>query len=91
MPKTLSVLWSNLALGNAFLILLERTPGRILRLPWPAAVLTRLGTVAPGELRRLRIGEAADPRWRADLDSTPLGPVTEGWQQAFQLPAGGGR
>jgi hypothetical protein len=47
--------------------------------------------VGPGAAdRQLRIGEAADPRWRADLDGTPLDPLVEGWQQAFRLPVEGG-
>jgi GT2 family glycosyltransferase len=47
--------------------------------------------IAPGGAeRRLRLGEAVDPRWRAGVDGAPLTPVTQGWQQAFQLPAAGG-
>ncbi len=34
----------------------------------------------------LRIGEPADPRWRAEQAGTALAPVTVGWQQGFQLP-----
>jgi hypothetical protein len=40
--------------------------------------------------RRLGLGEAADPRWRARVDGVALTPTTDGWQQAFQLPAAGG-
>lgn len=43
-----------------------------------------------GADRVLRIGEAADPRWRAEIDGSALEPITVGWQQAFRLPAGGG-
>ena len=43
------------------------------------------------EGRQLRLGEAADRRWRATLDGQPLASVDAGWQQAFVLPAGGGR
>ena len=39
--------------------------------------------------RRLLIGEAADPRWRAEVDGAELTPVTDGWQQGFALPAAG--
>jgi hypothetical protein len=47
--------------------------------------------VPPGSAdRQLRLGEAADPRWRASIDQTLLSPVTSGWQQAFQLSASGG-
>ena len=47
--------------------------------------------IAPGGVdRRLRLGEAVDPRWRATADGVPLTPVSDGWQQAFQLPAAGG-
>lgn len=40
--------------------------------------------------RHLLIGEAADPRWRAELGETPLAHVVDGWQQGFVVPAGGG-
>jgi hypothetical protein len=54
-------------------------------LPGPPAVLP------PGQGERvLLVGEAADPRWRAQLDGTTLTPVTSGWQQGFVLPADGG-
>ena len=47
--------------------------------------------VAPGGGdRRLGLGEAADPRWRASADGVELTPTTDGWQQAFRLPAAGG-
>jgi hypothetical protein len=34
----------------------------------------------------LRLGDAADPRWRAELAGTELAPVPAGWQQGFRLP-----
>ncbi|MGI3783148.1 MAG: glycosyltransferase [Janthinobacterium lividum] len=40
--------------------------------------------------RHLLIGEAADPRWRAELGGTRLARVVDGWQEGFVLPAGGG-
>ncbi len=40
--------------------------------------------------RQLRLGEAQDPRWRAELNGQPLTPVDGGWQQAWALPADGG-
>ncbi len=40
--------------------------------------------------RELRLGEAADPRWRVQLDGRPLTPVDGGWQQTYVLPAEGG-
>lgn len=45
---------------------------------------------AGGADRQLRLGDPADPRWRASLDGTPLNPTEAGWQQAFTLPATGG-
>ncbi len=42
------------------------------------------------EGRRLGLGEAADPRWRVELDGRPLTPVDGGWQQTYLLPATGG-
>lgn len=48
-------------------------------------------SVPPGPANRLlRIGEAADPRWTASLDDRPLAPVTDGWQQAFEVPGEAG-
>ena len=48
-------------------------------------------SVPPGPAGRLlRIGEAADSRWTATLDDQPLTPVTDGWQQAFEVPADAG-
>ncbi|HEU4547245.1 MAG TPA: glycosyltransferase [Microlunatus sp.] len=56
-----------------------------------AAVDTLPPEIAPGGGdRRLGLGEAADPRWRASADGVALAPTTDGWQQAFQLPAAGG-
>jgi hypothetical protein len=51
------------------------------------------GTVLPpGPAgRQLRLGEAADPRWRATVDGRPLAAVGGSWQQVFELPAAGGR
>ncbi len=48
-------------------------------------------TVPPGSPdRQLRLGEAQDPRWRAEVDGRRLTPVDGGWQQAWALPAEGG-
>ena len=58
----------------------------------PAVPVTRAPAAVPpgtGE-RHLLIGEAADPRWRAELGGTPLARVADGWQQGFVLPADGG-
>ncbi|HEY5788611.1 MAG TPA: hypothetical protein VIT65_27950, partial [Microlunatus sp.] len=55
------------------------------------AVETLPPTIAPGGSdRRLRLGEAVDPRWRASADGVALTSSSDGWQQAFQLPASGG-
>ena len=35
----------------------------------------------------LRLGEAADPRWRAEQAGEVLTPVAAGWQQGFRLPS----
>jgi hypothetical protein len=40
--------------------------------------------------RKLQIGEAADLRWRAELDGQTLVPVADEWQQVFALPATSG-
>lgn len=39
---------------------------------------------------RLMLAERADPGWRATLDGQPLQRVDGGWQQAFDVPDGGG-
>jgi hypothetical protein len=47
--------------------------------------------IGPGEpVRLLRLGEASDPRWEATLDGAQVTGVTDGWQQAFRVPAAGG-
>lgn len=58
----------------------------------PAVPVTRAPAAVPpgtGE-RHLLIGEAADPRWRAELGGTRLPKVVDGWQQGFAVPEGGG-
>lgn len=40
--------------------------------------------------RQLRLGEAADRRWRATLDGAPLDGGSQGWQQVFDVPGAGG-
>jgi len=57
-------------------------------LPGPPAAIGPAGS--PGAERRLHTGEAADPRWSAELDGQRLAPVEAGWQQAFAVPAGAG-
>ena len=42
------------------------------------------------EQRELQIGEAADVRWRADLNGQPLPRAADGWQQVFLMPSPGG-
>ncbi|WFB09146.1 glycosyltransferase [Streptomyces sp. LX-29] len=47
---------------------------------------------AGGEGRLLRVADRAAPGWRATLDGKPLKAKTvDGWAQAFELPAAGGR
>ncbi len=58
----------------------------------PSSGVDAGGAVPPGaEGRRLVLAEEADPGWRASLDGERLEPVSDGWQQAFALPAAGGR
>ncbi|MER2135108.1 MAG: glycosyltransferase family 2 protein [Arthrobacter sp.] len=48
--------------------------------------------IAPGpEGRRLVLAERADTGWQASLDGKALEPATDGWAQAFELPAEGGK
>ena len=48
-------------------------------------------SVPPGaEQRQLQIAEAADVRWRSELDGKALPGAAAGWQQVFAVPAGGG-
>ncbi|MHA7282174.1 glycosyltransferase [Arthrobacter sp. TMS2-4] len=57
----------------------------------PSSDVSASGTIAAGaEGRRLVLAEDADPGWHAVLDGRRLEPVTDGWQQAFLLPAAGG-
>ena len=58
----------------------------------PSARSARLPATVPagGDGRQLRIGEAADPRWQAELGGRRLEPADGGWQQAFSLPPEGG-
>ena len=42
------------------------------------------------EGRRLVLAERADTGWQASLDGNRLEPDTDGWAQAFKLPADGG-
>ena len=49
------------------------------------------GVLEPGEEgRRLVLAERSDPGWFATLDGKDLPDASEGWAQAFALPAGGG-
>ncbi|GAA3607451.1 glycosyltransferase [Microlunatus ginsengisoli] len=58
----------------------------------PAIALGPSPTTVPAGTgdRNLLVGEAADPRWRADLDGAALAPAPGGWQQAFTVPAAAG-
>ncbi|GAA3510204.1 glycosyltransferase [Georgenia daeguensis] len=49
----------------------------------------RIGTDLPSgpEGRTLVLAERADPGWRAWYDGRPLRATTDGWRQAFELPA----
>ena len=40
--------------------------------------------------RLLLVGEAADPRWQAELDGARLTAADGGWQQAFTVPSAAG-
>jgi GT2 family glycosyltransferase len=58
----------------------------------PVVPVTRAPAAVPpgtGE-RHLLVGEAVDPRWRAELGRTRLARVADGWQQGFVVPEGGG-
>src|SRR5512133_2722792 len=43
-----------------------------------------------GNQRQLQLGEAADVRWRAELDGRVLARAAKGWQEVFAVPADGG-
>ncbi|MET9888276.1 glycosyltransferase [Streptomyces sp. NPDC006430] len=56
----------------------------------PVEVHTKIPAGEAG--RVLRIADRAVPGWKATLDGKPLKPKTvDGWAQAFELPAAGGR
>jgi len=46
---------------------------------------------AGAEGRRVVLAERADTGWQASLDGEKLEPATDGWAQAFELPAEGGQ
>ncbi len=59
----------------------------------PAGQITSRAEVPDGVAGRLLVlADRADPGWRASLDGAALAPRRyDGWAQAFELPAGGGR
>lgn len=57
----------------------------------PSSAVLAEGAVPPGaEGRKLVLAEEADPGWQASLGGERLDPASDGWQQAFDLPAAGG-
>lgn len=57
----------------------------------PSAQTTVDADIPEGpEGRRLVLAERADTGWQATLDGKKLEPSTDGWAQAFDLPAAGG-
>ncbi|CEA07476.1 Glycosyl transferase family 2 [Arthrobacter saudimassiliensis] len=57
-----------------------------------SGLLDASGRLQPGgEGRRLVLSERSDPGWYALLDGRPLEDATDGWAQAFALPADGGQ
>ena len=64
-------------------------PARVL----PAGQVESHAEIADGPAGRLLVlADAASPAWRASLDGTRLTPRRyDGWAQAFELPASGGR
>ncbi|WP_454084883.1 glycosyltransferase [Georgenia sp. Marseille-Q6866] len=58
----------------------------------PARPVGASGRVGAGEEGRLLVlAERADPAWRATYNGRPLRATTDGWRQAFELPAHTGR
>lgn len=58
----------------------------------PARPVGAVGRVAAGEEGRLLVlAERADPAWRATYNGRSLRATTDGWRQAFELPAHTGR
>jgi GT2 family glycosyltransferase len=43
-----------------------------------------------GDQRQLQLGEAADVRWRAELNGHSLPRAADGWQEVFAVPANAG-
>ena len=50
----------------------------------------RTSIPAGGEGRQLVLAERSDPGWQASLNGSALPATTDGWAQAFELPAEGG-
>lgn len=62
--------------------------------PVPSGAVNVEGAAAPGPGGTLVLAEPADAGWHASLNGQPLTPLSrpaDGWAQAFQLPAGGGK
>ncbi|MER1995051.1 MAG: glycosyltransferase family 2 protein [Arthrobacter sp.] len=58
----------------------------------PSSATSVDAEIPPGpEGRRLVLAERADTGWQASLDGRALEPATDGWAQAFELPAEGGK
>jgi hypothetical protein len=57
----------------------------------PSSAVAAEGTVPAGaDGRTLVLAEESDAGWHATLDGRELEAVSDGWQQAFALPAAGG-
>jgi MYXO-CTERM domain-containing protein len=67
--------------------------GEAVAVPAVAGVVGRVDTTidAGGTGRLLVLAERADAGWRATLDGVPLRAVDDGWRQAFEVGADGGR
>ncbi|NKX50091.1 hypothetical protein HER39_05805 [Arthrobacter deserti] len=64
--------------------------GRVLQ-SLPSESLDAAGSIPPGNDGRLLVlADRADAGWEATLDGQRLEAVTDGWSQAFKVPAAGG-
>jgi hypothetical protein len=59
--------------------------------PLPSGTVSASVRVSQGATGQLTFSEAVDGGWRATLDGRPLAGNRNGWEQAFDLPGGGGR
>lgn len=81
-----AVIWQLIPPASRAMVVDPAARGRAVEEPVAPGTQILAGT----ETRELRLGEAADPRWTAELNGRALRATIGGWQQTYALPAEGG-